>query len=973
MQFRTKARAVDLLGKGQIADLPTAITELWKNGYDAYADNLTAEIFLSGYKGLTSPLFVISDDGTGMKQSDILDKWLVLGVDSKSRSSQVDIEGEDTLWKKPRIKAGEKGIGRLSVAFLGSPMLMLTKKQGYPLQAMYFDWRVLENYNMFLDDVEIPVESTDVPSFRHTFEILKKSFLKNVNDPRKHNSEEKILWESNQDSLRNTILKSTENIIIPGFFEQEILNSFVDINSHGTKFVIFEPEEQIINLVSDSEKDDGVNDSSFVRTSLVGFTNQFQPKEERLPVVCRFPVFKDSDQLVSNDFFIGSGEFFNEKDYEIADIIIDGSLDGCGSFKGTLSIYGKTIDYSYTNPRKKDSRNNYGAIPLRIGYSMGKEEDSYIKGEAWSKINKKVDSYGGIYIYRDGFRVLPYGRIDADFLGLEEKRNKRIGTYFFSYRRMFGYLELSRTRNGLLKDKSSREGLINNAAYRVFKDDLSEMFIDLANEYFGDKAKQSIFLDEKKKNKDQSDAIKKDKEREKQEKTAFTRSLREYPKRFEEYQKEYEQTITELQEKLVQSNMVFADIESLLNRIQNLDIQYSDLLPKIPKRYKLTETQEDRLDEYAKQLELFRDTINEKGSSIVQEARARLQIQDLRKDFSNRCNTYIASLEENVEKLKKRFKNRTNHLSCDIEERASSFLIELDAQKTKSLNAIFSQNDIEREIAIIDSLFNTLQSSITDSIEPLVTHVERISLDIDEELLQGAYKEQYDRIKEQWQLSKETSQLGIAVEIIDHEFNSLYSQINSTLDLMSKNNSTSDFAYLKKSFKTLEDKYALLSPLYRIAGSVAKDISGTELLSFLKSFFENRLLTTNVDIRATKDFENHIIHIKEPVIYSVMINIMNNALYWMKNSENKIVEFAYHPNTEEIIIRNSGLPIKDNKLQKIFELFYTNRPNGRGLGLYLAKESLNDCYFDIYATNDKSYNTLSGACFVIKPFNPKNY
>lgn len=34
--FRTKARAIDLLGRNQIADLPTAITELWKNGYDAY-------------------------------------------------------------------------------------------------------------------------------------------------------------------------------------------------------------------------------------------------------------------------------------------------------------------------------------------------------------------------------------------------------------------------------------------------------------------------------------------------------------------------------------------------------------------------------------------------------------------------------------------------------------------------------------------------------------------------------------------------------------------------------------------------------------------------------------------------------------------------------------------------------------------------------------------------------------------------
>ena len=44
MQFRTKARAIDLLGKGQIADLPTAIYELWKNGYDAYAKEVSAEL-----------------------------------------------------------------------------------------------------------------------------------------------------------------------------------------------------------------------------------------------------------------------------------------------------------------------------------------------------------------------------------------------------------------------------------------------------------------------------------------------------------------------------------------------------------------------------------------------------------------------------------------------------------------------------------------------------------------------------------------------------------------------------------------------------------------------------------------------------------------------------------------------------------------------------------------------------------------
>jgi hypothetical protein len=47
-------------------------------------------------------------------------------------------ESEETLWKKPRIKAGEKGIGRLSVAFLGNPMLMLTKKQGSSIASFVF-------------------------------------------------------------------------------------------------------------------------------------------------------------------------------------------------------------------------------------------------------------------------------------------------------------------------------------------------------------------------------------------------------------------------------------------------------------------------------------------------------------------------------------------------------------------------------------------------------------------------------------------------------------------------------------------------------------------------------------------------------------------------------------------------------------------------------------------------------------------
>ena len=43
--FRTQARALDHLGREQIADCPTAISELWKNAYDAYARSVSLHLF----------------------------------------------------------------------------------------------------------------------------------------------------------------------------------------------------------------------------------------------------------------------------------------------------------------------------------------------------------------------------------------------------------------------------------------------------------------------------------------------------------------------------------------------------------------------------------------------------------------------------------------------------------------------------------------------------------------------------------------------------------------------------------------------------------------------------------------------------------------------------------------------------------------------------------------------------------------
>ena len=77
VSFKARARAVDMLGRQQIAGIPTAISELFKNAHDAYADTVEADFFRS------ERLFVVRDDGVGMTYDEFVNNWLTLATDVK--------------------------------------------------------------------------------------------------------------------------------------------------------------------------------------------------------------------------------------------------------------------------------------------------------------------------------------------------------------------------------------------------------------------------------------------------------------------------------------------------------------------------------------------------------------------------------------------------------------------------------------------------------------------------------------------------------------------------------------------------------------------------------------------------------------------------------------------------------------------------------------------------------------------------
>ena len=71
-------------------------------------------------------------------------------------------------------------------------------------------------------------------------------------------------------------------------------------------------------------------------------------------------------------------------------------------------------------------------------------------------------------------------------------------------------------------------------------------------------------------------------------------------------------------------------------------------------------------------------------------------------------------------------------------------------------------------------------------------------------------------------------------------------------------------------------------------------------------------------------------------IYRALINLINNALYSVERGG--IVEISTDMNESFCIkVKDNGCGIKKGDNEKIFQPFYTTKPEGTGLGLYIVK------------------------------------
>lgn len=952
--FRAKARAVELLGKGQIADLPTAITELWKNGYDAYAKNLTCNLYLETYKDNTTPLFLLSDDGFGMSEEDILNRWFVLGTDSKARSEK----STPHFGLEQRPPMGEKGIGRLSVAYLGDQMLMLTKKAGMSANAVLMDWRILENYDFYLSDLNIPTFSFgSAQEFLTKLSLAKVQFNENLNVK---------LWKE-QPITRSLILNDLNDLKIPGFINDEIINSFTQSEYHGTTFLIFSPIEAL-TIVSDKERIEFKNNRAlnYIKASLSGLHNDL--KNPIRDFETHFYV------LDSGGRYDAINEFFTQEEMRQADHWLKGEFDELGFFSGELRVFNKRVKYTF-RPNRPPGNTSYGSFKIECGSFEGAQSASILNEEQYSSANEKLKTFGGLYIYRDDFRVLPYGRTEADFLEFEKRRNLGAGYYFFSHRKMIGYIDITRKGNAELKDKAGREGFIQNKAFREFKDDLSAFFVDISVRYMriapdGEETlRQSQIEDIKDKYERQTKAAKK---KNNVTKKAFIEQLVENKKHIISLQREIEALENSLNKESDTLQINYNSYNSLVNVLEEKRLKVRELKIQKPHGISISKKQEDEYLSYQNEYYKTEDKVRT-CTQIVADTRSRVNVENLKLEFNEKFRRHLKNLEKLFSDFQTRSKESFGRIQQLLNNEKES-QIDHFIERTEYIKLLDDDNkdEISSKLLALESFMAEQNIEIDNSIRGFVKHVENLQIDVDDDFLRGWYQEQNENLQKKLSDYEELAQLGISIEIIDHQFNVMYSQMNDAIiefDKFSKIHPEMEYSFnqLNTAFQHLEGNYKLLKPLYRTSKRTREIITGFQLEKYIREFFANEFERYQINFSVNDAFKKEEFFTYDSILKPVFLNLINNANYWLTPVENRRIRIESE--NEKILVMNSGELIDSSYLDDIFTLFFTRKRDGRGIGLFLAKKNLNAIGYDIYATNEKELNKLKGACFVITKIN----
>ena len=474
--FKVSARTAKLIGLENFSTEEGAIIELVKNTYDADSKNCLiffdlrdknllgedGNIILDSegnevkIRDRASSKIIIVDNGEGMSGDIISNQWMTIGTADKLYE-HTTVEG--------RVKTGAKGIGRFALNRLGlfTNMLSLSKETGLGYEWIV-DWRDFDKPSAVVSDVEAvlnEIEDLNIKNevktqFKESLKI--SNFIQNV----EFNSGTIIeISELNDDwdnEQLDRLFGNLEMLLPPKEQSDFTINVFSirEVDKYGQVKTAFYDDFDYKVTANYDQEGDGKILINATRNEL-----DLQLLENRYKELFDYPTMKVSPYRLE-DFKKESIIILNEKLETILSKNIDPSLiSRIGKFDFTFYYLKNTVsDDKSDGDTKKYPYKNFNSSNRK----------------AWLR------KFGGVKIFRDDFRIRPYGENGEDWLKLGARQaespggaGQRLGGYKIRPNQIAGTINISRLDNESFNDKSGREGIIENDVFELFKNVIKEI------------------------------------------------------------------------------------------------------------------------------------------------------------------------------------------------------------------------------------------------------------------------------------------------------------------------------------------------------------------------------------------------------------------------------------------------------------------------------------------------------------------
>lgn len=227
-----------------------------------------------------------------------------------------------------------------------------------------------------------------------------------------------------------------------------------------------------------------------------------------------------------------------------------------------------------------------------------------------------------------------------------------------------------------------------------------------------------------------------------------------------------------------------------------------------------------------------------------------------------------------------------------------------------------------------------------------------------------AYKAKIDLRNKIKELEKTNDELNRFIYSISHELRAPLVSVIGIVNLVKMEglyHSSGEYWELIESCSNKLDYYIQKTLQYYKNNKNVTDKSEIDFKQLVNEIIElyaysNKDTTFKININQTQKFIGDSFRIEV-----ILGNLISNAIKYQKTSnKEKTVEISIEVSkfSAEILIKDNGLGILNEHLEKIFTQFFKSKNNqGSGLGLFIVKEALNKINGKISVSSDLDYGT----------------